>query len=127
MKTLVLLKPDAVERRLCGTLLGEFEANGFEILYMKVIEPDSTLLARHYEEHKKKSFFENLISHMSGKKMIACVLSHPNAIKRGREVVTSIRERYITNPLCGPRNLVHGSDSEASATREIRLWFTVTP
>jgi nucleoside-diphosphate kinase len=130
--TFVLFKPDAVERRLVGRILARFEDAGLQIGGLKDISflPRHTLEA-HYAEHAEKPFFNRLVSSMERLPAIAMVLWGPDAIRRVRAMIgtTNALESppgTIRGDLgmdVGSRNLVHASDSEESAKREIQLWF----
>ena len=129
-RTLILLKPDCVERRLAGTVLSRLEQKGFRIVAMKMLSVTETLARQHYAEHLEKSFFPQLQAYITSNPVIALVLE-------GREVVATVRKMVgATNGIhaepgtirgdfavSGQRNLVHASDSEASAQREIAIFF----
>lgn len=130
-RTLVLLKPDAVERGLIGTILSRFEAKGLKIVALELRTLDRETLARHYEEHVGKGFYGELVEFMSRGPVAALVLEGP---ENTWEVVRSMMG--ATNPrtaapgtirgdlgLLFTENLVHGSDSLASAEREIGIFF----
>ena len=130
-RTLVLLKPDAVERRLVGTILARFEAKGLTIVAMDQRTLDKETLARHYDEHVGKPFYDDLVSFMSRGPVVAVVLEGPEDTW---EVVRTMMG--ATNPrqaapgtirgdlgILFTENLVHGSDSAESAAREIALFF----
>lgn len=130
-RTLVLLKPDAVERGLIGTILSRFEAKGLKIVALELRTLDRETLARHYEEHVGKGFYGELVEFMSRGPAAALVLEGP---ENTWEVVRSMMG--VTNPrtaapgtirgdlgLLFTENLVHGSDSLASAEREIGIFF----
>lgn len=130
-RTLVLLKPDAVERGLVGTILSRFEAKGLEIVALELRTLDRDTLARHYEEHVGKGFYADLVEFMSRGPVVAMVLEGP---ENTWEVVRSMMG--ATNPrtaapgtirgdlgILFTENLVHGSDSLASAEREITIFF----
>lgn len=130
-RTLVLLKPDAVERGLVGTILARFEAKGLKIAAMELRTLDRETLARHYEEHVGKGFYADLVEFMSRGPVVALVLEGP---ENTWEVVRSMMG--ATNPrtaapgtirgdlgILFTENLVHGSDSLASAEREITIFF----
>jgi len=130
-RTLVLLKPDAVERGLIGTVLGRFEARGLRVVAMDLRTLDEATLARHYEEHVGKGFYADLVSFMSRGPVVALVLEGPEDTW---EVVRTMMG--ATNPrkaapgtirgdlgILFTENLVHGSDSLASAEREIGIFF----
>ena len=130
-RTLVLLKPDAVERGLAGQIISRFEAKGLKIVAMDLRTLDQTTLARHYEEHVGKGFYAELVTFMSRGPVVAIALEGPD---NTWEVVRSMMG--ATNPLkAAPgtirgdlsvlftENLVHGSDSLDSATRELGIFF----
>jgi nucleoside-diphosphate kinase len=130
-RTLVLLKPDAVERGLVGAIVSRFEAKNLSIAAMELRTLDAELLARHYEEHVGKGFFDELVAFMSRGPVVAMVVEGPEDTW---EVVRSMMG--ATNPrtaepgtirgdlgILFTENLVHGSDSLDSATREIGIFF----
>ncbi|MEQ1873422.1 MAG: nucleoside-diphosphate kinase [Ilumatobacteraceae bacterium] len=130
-RTLVLLKPDTVERGLVGEVLGRFEAKGLTIVALELRTLDAAILARHYEEHVGKGFYADLVQFMSRGPVVALVLEGP---ENTWEVVRNMMG--ATNPRAAApgtirgdlgilftENLVHGSDSLASAAREITTFF----
>jgi nucleoside-diphosphate kinase len=130
-RTLVLLKPDAVERGLIGTIVSRFEAKHLSIVAMELRTLDTELLARHYEEHVGKGFYDDLVAFMSRGPVVALVVEGPEDTW---EVVRTMMG--ATNPrtaapgtirgdlgILFTENLVHGSDSLDSATREIGIFF----
>ena len=130
-RTLVLLKPDAVERGLIGAILSRFEAKNLKIVAMDLRHLDSDILSRHYEEHVGKGFYAELVQFMSRGPVVALVLEGP---ENTWEVVRTMMG--ATNPrsaapgtirgdlgILFTENLVHGSDSSASAEREIGIFF----
>jgi nucleoside-diphosphate kinase len=130
-RTLVLLKPDAVERGLVGTIVSRFEAKGLTLVAMELRTLDRELLARHYEEHVGKGFYDDLVAFMSRGPVVAMVLEGPEDTW---EVVRAMMG--ATNPrtaaagtirgdlgILFTENLVHGSDSPDSAAREIGIFF----
>ena len=130
-KTLVLLKPDAVERGLVGSILSRFETKGLKIVAMELRTLDAAILERHYEEHKGKGFYAELVSFMSRGPVVAMVVEGPEdtwEILRNMMGATNprnaapgtIRGDYGT---LFTENLIHGSDSAASAAREIGIFF----
>ena len=129
-RTLVLIKPDAVRRRLAGEILGRIEARGFEIRAGKLLVVGRDLAERHYAEHGEKPFFGDLVDFITSGPTWALVVEGEGAIGTLRRTIGA------TNPadadpgtirgdlaMSMPDNLVHGSDSPASAEREIALWF----
>ncbi len=130
-RTLVLLKPDAVERQLVGSIVSRFETKGLKIVAMELRTLDATILERHYEEHKGKGFYAELVSFMSRGPVVAMVIEGPEdawEILRNMMGATNprnaapgtIRGDYGT---LFTENLIHGSDSAASAAREIGIFF----
>jgi len=130
-RTLVLLKPDAVERQLVGAILSRFEQKGLRLVAMELRKLDAATLERHYEEHKAKGFYAELVAFMSRSPVVALVVEGPEdtwEIVRGMMGTTNprsaapgtIRGDYGT---IFTENLVHGSDSAASAAREIGIFF----
>ncbi len=130
-RTLVLLKPDAVERQLVGAILSRFEQKGLKLVAMELRRLDTAILERHYEEHKGKGFYAELVAFMSRSPVVALVVEGPEdtwEIVRGMMGTTNprsaapgtIRGDYGT---IFTENLVHGSDSAASAAREIGIFF----
>jgi len=129
-RTLVLIKPDAVQRSLAGEILGRFERRGLKVVDGKLITVDRGLAEEHYAEHAEKPFFGELVEFITSAPTLALVLEGEGAIGVVRTTMGA------TNPadsapgtirgdlaLSMPDNLVHGSDSPASAEREITLWF----
>jgi nucleoside-diphosphate kinase len=129
-RTLILVKPDAFERGLTGELITRFERKGLRSVAMKQLTVDEDLANRHYAEHAEKPFFGELVSFIIRGPLVAIVLEGNEAVAAARQVIGA------TNPLeAAPGsirgdlatevtfNLVHGSDSDESAEREIALWF----
>ena len=130
-RTLVLIKPDAMKRRLAGEILARFEQRGLVIRAAKLVLVDEKLAGDHYAEHREKPFFGELVEFITSSPTLALVLEGESAIQVVRTTMGA------TNPvdsapgtirgdlaLAMPDNLVHGSDSPASAEREITLWFS---
>ncbi len=130
-RTLVLLKPDAVERGLVGEIVGRFEAKNLQLVAMDLRTLDAATLARHYEEHVGKGFYKDLVEFMSRGPVVAMVVEGPEDTW---EVVRTMMG--ATNPrkaapgtirgdlgILFTENLVHGSDSLESAQREIGIFF----
>ncbi len=129
-RTLVIFKPDCVQRRLVGEILRRFEAKGLRMAALKLLKVDRALGEKHYAEHQGKPFFEGLIDFITGGPVVVGVL-------QGNEAITVVRAMLgATNgtvaaagtvrgdfSISKQNNLVHGSDSPESATREIALWF----
>jgi len=129
-RTLVLLKPDSVQRRLMGQIISRFEDKGLNIIAMKMIRVTPELSRQHYAEHVEKPFYPSLESFITSAPVVAMVVE-------GLEVVTVVREMLgatsglkaaagtIRGDFSSSRqmNLVHASDSEESAAREVDLYF----
>ncbi|MHB0913522.1 MAG: nucleoside-diphosphate kinase [Armatimonadota bacterium] len=129
-QTLVLVKPDAVERGLVGEIIRRFENRTLKIRAMKMLVPSRELVERHYEVHRGKDFFERVVSFMSSGPVVAMVLSGEEAIQAVRQMMGPLEpEERLPGTIRGDysltesRNLVHGSDSAESAEREIAVWF----
>lgn len=129
-KSLVLIKPDAVERKLVGQIISMYEEHGLSIIAMKLVKLDKAFAEAHYKEHREKDFFNELIKTITRSEIVAIVLQGDNAIENIRKINGStnpekaeegtIRKRFALNKT---ENSVHASDSEESAEREIKLWF----
>ena len=130
-KTLVLLKPDAVQRGLCGEIIGRLERTGLKIVGMKLMQVSDELANRHYGEHVGKPFFDGLVGFITSGPIVAMAFEGNNAVSIVRKTMGA------TNPADSPpgsvrgdfgvdigRNLVHGSDSPESAVRELGLFFS---
>lgn len=129
-RTLVLIKPDAVERGLVGEIIGRFERKGLTIEAMRMRTMDTELADRHYFEHVKKGFYPSLRDFMTAGPLVSLVLSGDQAIEvvRAMTGVTDGRKAAAGTirgdlSLSQQANVVHASDSETSAQREIALWF----
>jgi nucleoside-diphosphate kinase len=129
-RSLILVKPDAMERQLAGEIVARFERRGLLIRAARLVRVDEELARRHYDEHREKSFFGELVEFITSGPTLALVLEGEGAIATSRATIGatnpadaapgSIRGDFA---LAMPDNLVHGSDSAESAEREIRLWF----
>jgi len=129
-RTLVLIKPDAMRRRLAGEIVSRLERRGFELRAAKLVHVEAELAERHYAEHAEKPFFGELVEFITSGPTLALVVEGESAVSVVRTTIGA------TNPasaapgtirgdlaLAMPENLVHGSDSPESAEREIALWF----
>jgi nucleoside-diphosphate kinase len=129
-RTLIILKPDCIQRRLVGDVLARFEAKGLRFAALKLIQVDRALAERHYAEHKDRPFFGGLIQFITASPVLAGVLEGDEAVTVVRNLLGktsgleaapgTIRGDFS---LSKQNNLVHGSDSPESAAREIALWF----
>ena len=130
-RSLVLLKPDAVHRGLVGELIARLERRGLKLMAMKMLQADEDLGTRHYEAHVDKPFFPGLIEFITSSPLVALVVEGPGAVRAVRALMGetspedsppgTIRGDYA---LTIGQNLVHGSDSDESAEREIEVFFT---
>src|SRR3989304_421526 len=129
-RTLVLIKPDALQRGLAGEVLSRLERRGLKIVALRLMRLDEALARRHYAEHEDKPFLESLVRFIISGPLIAAVFEGPNAIEVVRRVMGATDPQkaepgtirgdlglYIQN------NLIHGSDSPEAAKREIALFF----
>ena len=129
-QTLVIVKPDGVQRALVGKILARFEERGMKIAAMKFMQVDRALAEKHYAVHKGKFFYQGLVDYISASPVVVMVLEGHEAIGAVRAMVGAtrpweaaagtIRGDYA---LIGLRNLVHASDSPETAASEIALWF----
>jgi len=129
-RTLVILKPDAVQRGISGEILARFERRGLRIASLRLLKVDRAMAEKHYEIHKGKFFYEDLVKVISASPVIAFVLEGPNAIAVVRAMVGATRPHEAAPgtirgdyALVGLRNLVHASDAPETAESEIKLWF----
>ena len=129
-RTFVAVKPDGVKRGLIGKILQRFEEKSYKIVALKMLNVSDELAAKHYEEHYGKPFYPNLIRFITSGPIVAMAIEGKNAIHGVRHIVGStnpdeadvgsIRADFSQN---SATNLVHASDSEASAKRELNLYF----
>jgi len=130
-RTLVLIKPDGVQRNLIGTIIGRLESRGLQLTAAKFIQVTESLAREHYKVHQGKPFYEGLIRYITSAPVMAMVWEGPEAIRAVRQTMGatnplqaepgSIRHDYA---IMMSRNLTHASDSPESAESEISLWFT---
>ncbi len=130
-RTLALIKPDGVRRRMVGEILGRIERKGLTIAALELKVVDDALARAHYAEHEGKPFFGSLLEFITSGPVVAAVLEGPRAIAAFRQLAggTDPVEKAAPGSIRGDFgletqfNLVHGSDSAESAAREIALWF----
>jgi nucleoside-diphosphate kinase len=129
-RTLVLCKPDAVERRLVGEIIGRLERKGLRIVALDLRQLDQTTAKQHYAEHDGKPFFDDLVAFITRSPLVAMVVEGPEAWKVVRTLMGATNPREaVPGTLRGDlaieltENLVHGSDGPESAAREIALFF----
>ena len=129
-QTLILVKPDAFGRGLTGEIIARFERKGLKIVALKHLTTPRDLAETHYDEHKERPFFGELVDFITSAPLVAMVLEGDQAVTAARQLIGA------TNPLeantgsirgdfaiAVGQNMVHGSDSTESATREIGIWF----
>ncbi|MEV7529262.1 nucleoside-diphosphate kinase [Agrococcus sediminis] len=132
--TLVLIKPDGVQRQLTGAILARIEAKGYRVADLRMVQPERALLEEHYAEHQGKPFFDPLVEFMLSGPSVAIRLEGDRVIEGFRSLAgttdpTTAAPGTIRGDLGRDwglkvqQNLVHGSDSEESAERELALWF----
>jgi len=133
-ETLVLVKPDGVSRNLTGEILRRIEAKGYQLVDVKLVQASRELLAKHYEEHQGKPFYEPLVEFMESGPIVALRIAGERVIEGFRSLAgttdpTTAAPGTIRGDLGRDwglkvqQNLVHGSDSPESAERELALWF----
>lgn len=129
-RTLVLIKPDAVQRLLAGQILGRFEERGLKIVGLKLVAVSRELAERHYDVHRTKPFFGGLVDFITSSPLIAAALEGPNAIAVVRSMVGATRPHEAAPgtirgdlALETAQNLVHASDGPETAVAELALWF----
>jgi nucleoside-diphosphate kinase len=130
-RTLVVIKPDAVERRLVGEIISRIERKGLTITALELRNVSDELARRHYAEHARKAFFAPLLEFITSGPVVAAIVEGPRAVAAVRQLAggTDPVEQAWPGTIRGDFgletqfNLVHGSDSDDSAQREIALWF----
>ncbi len=130
-RTLVLIKPDGVERRLIGEIVSRIERKGLTLVALELRNVSAELAGSHYAEHQGKPFFGSLLEFITSGPVVAAIVEGPRAIAAFRQLAggTDPVEKATPGTIRGDfgletqLNLVHGSDSAESATREIALWF----
>lgn len=130
-RTLILVKPDAFARGLSGEIIGRFERKGLKLAALKLMQLDQSTAKRHYAEHSERPFFGELVDFITSGPLVALVLEGgADTVKAARQIIGatnpieaatgSIRGDFATEV---GENLVHGSDSDESAAREIEIFF----
>ena len=130
-RTFVMVKPDGVQRNLVGEVIRRFEAKGFTLVGLKMMQVSRELAEKHYDVHKEKPFFGGLVDFIVSSPVVAMVWEGEGVVAAARKIIGA------TNPLTAEpgtirgdygisigRNLIHGSDAIETAQREISLWFT---
>ncbi len=130
-RTFIAIKPDGVQRGLVGEIIRRFEAKGFTLIGLKLMQPSRELAEQHYAVHKERPFFAGLVNFIISGPLVAMVWEGEGVIASARKLIGA------TNPLNAEpgtirgdfgvsvgRNLIHGSDAPETAEQEIKLWFT---
>jgi len=130
-RSLVLVKPDAMQKGLAGTIISRLENQGIKLVAIKMLHMDKALAERHYAIHADKPFFKDLVEYITSTPIIAAVFEAEGAVEKIRKIMgatdpakaepDTIRKDFGTDI---QRNSVHGSDSTETAEKEIRLFFT---
>jgi nucleoside-diphosphate kinase len=131
-RSLVLIKPDAIQRALAGEIISRLEEKGLKIVAMKMLHMDKDLAQRHYAVHKGKAFFDNLVNFITSSPVIAIVFQGKNAVEIIRQMMGETDPaKASSGTIRGDfgidigHNLVHGSDSLENAGKEIELFFQI--
>jgi nucleoside-diphosphate kinase len=129
-RSLVLIKPDAMERGLAGAVIGRIQGEGLKLTALRMLHIDKDLAERHYAIHKEKAFFQELVEYITSTPIVAAVFEGKGAVERIRKLMGStdpakaapgtIRKDYGVDLT---RNTIHGSDSPENAEKEIALFF----
>lgn len=129
-RTLVIIKPDGVQRALAGKIMARFEERGLKVIALKLMQVSSSLAEEHYAVHKGKFFYQGLVDYITSSPVVVMVVEGHEAIGAVRKMVGAtrpweadagtIRGDYA---LMGLRNLIHASDAPETAANEIALWF----
>jgi nucleoside-diphosphate kinase len=129
-RTLILLKPDCVHRRLIGTIVQRFEHKGLRVAGLKLVQVTRELAEKHYAVHKGKGFYESLLKFITSGPTVALVLEGPQAVAVARNLIGATDGTKATPgtirgdfALSVQNNLIHGSDSPENAATEVALWF----
>jgi nucleoside-diphosphate kinase len=129
-QTLILLKPDCVQRRLVGTIVQRFEQKGLRLVAMKMVQASRQLAEQHYAVHRGKKFYDSLLQFLTSGPTVALVLEGPKAVAVARNLI-GVTDGTQAAPgtlrgdfaLSIQNNLIHGSDSPENAAAEVALWF----
>ena len=133
-RTLILVKPDGVRRQLIGEVIRRVETKGYNVVALKMVQADRSILAAHYAEHEGKPFYEPLVEFMLSGPVVA-IIAEGNRVIEGFRKLAGATDPTVAEPgtIRGDlardqgtkvvQNIVHGSDSAESAAREIGIWF----
>ena len=129
-RTYIMVKPDGVERRLTGEIIRRFENRGLKLAALKMLTPTREMAMTHYDVHKERPFFADLVNFVTSGPVVAMVWEGPEAVKLTRQMIGAtkpldatpgtIRGDFTSDVMS---NLIHGSDSPENAAAEIALWF----
>jgi len=129
-RTFLMVKPDGVQRSLIGEIVSRFEKKGFQLVAAKLMHVSRELAEKHYEEHKDRPFFNELVDFVTSAPVFAMVWQGHNVIKTARHMMgTTNPSEAAPGTIRGDfgvsmgMNIIHGSDSPENAEREIKLWF----
>lgn len=129
-RTLVLIKPDGVQRQLVGRILARYEERGLKVVGLKLVQVDRRLAERHYDAHREKPFFGGLVEFITSAPLVALALDGPNAIAVVRAINGATRPHEAAPgtvrgdfALETGQNIVHASDGPEAAATELALWF----
>lgn len=129
-RTFIAIKPDGVQRNLIGEVIGRFERKGFKLVGLKMMQVTRDLAEKHYGEHKGKPFFDGLVSYITSGPIVAMAWEGKNVVASARLMIGATKpQEAAPGTIRGDlavdigRNVVHGSDSPASAERELALFF----
>jgi nucleoside-diphosphate kinase len=129
-RSLIIIKPDAVRKKVVGEIISRFEREGFLIEKMKMMQIDRDLASRHYSEHRDKDFFTDLLEYITSDCCVVMVVSREGAISKARQMMGPTDSRKAEKGTIRGDfgedvtvNVIHGSDSKESAEREIKLFF----
>lgn len=130
-RTLIIVKPDAVQRGLTGEIIKRFEQRGLRIIGLKMMQVSEALAKKHYAEHEGKDFFEPLVSYITSSPVVVMALEGPNAVQAARNTIGVTKPHEASaGTIRGDfgmevgRNLVHGSDKPESGEREVANFFS---
>jgi nucleoside-diphosphate kinase len=129
-RTLIIIKPDAVQRGLCGEILSRFEARGLRIIGMRFMQVSRSLAEKHYEVHRERPFFGRLVEYITSAPVVVIALEGPNAVTAARKTIGATRPHEAEAgtirgdlALTVDYNLVHGSDSVENGQIEVANFF----
>jgi nucleoside-diphosphate kinase len=130
-RTLVLVKPDGVQRQLTGRILARYEERGLKVVGLKLVQVDRVLAERHYDAHREKAFFTGLVEFITSAPLVALALEGPNAISVVRAINGATRPHEAAPgtirgdfALETAQNIVHASDGPEAARSELAMWFS---